>query len=115
MTWTSFSDWWWPFLFILLGGALPTYFFRVMGVVVGGRVREDSQLLVLVRCVATALVAGVIAQLILYPNGELANSPLWLRVGSAAAGFVAYLLAGKRLLVGILVAETLLVLGLLYL
>ena len=84
-----------------------------MGVVVGGRVREDSEVLVFVRCVATALVAGVIAQLILYPNGELANSPMWLRVGSAAAGCVAYLIAGRRLLVGIVVAEALLIAGLL--
>ena len=113
MMWDSSSDWWWPFLFILLAGALPTYIFRVMGVIVGGRVREDSQALVFVRCVATALVAGVIAQLILYPNGELANSPMWLRVGSAGAGFAAYLIAGKRLLVGILVTEALLIAGLL--
>lgn len=113
MTWNSFTDWWWPFVFILLAGALPTYFFRVMGVIVGGRVREDSEILVLVRCIATALVAGVIAQLILYPNGELANSPMWLRAGAAAAGFAAFLAAGKRLLVGIVVAEILLVIGLL--
>lgn len=86
-----------------------------MGVLIGGRVSEDSQLLVLVRCVATALVAGVIAQLILYPNGELANSPIWLRVGSALVGVAAFVIAGKRLLVGILVAEALLVLGLLLL
>ncbi|MBB5701801.1 branched-subunit amino acid transport protein [Ochrobactrum daejeonense] len=113
MTWDSFSGWWWPYLFILLAGALPTYFFRVIGVVVGGRVREDSEALVLVRCIATALVAGVIAQLILYPNGELASSPIWLRIGSAAAGFAAFLASGKRLLVGIAVAEILLVAGLL--
>lgn len=115
MTWTAYSEWWWPFVFILIAGALPTYFFRLMGVLIGGRVSEDSQLLVLVRCVATALVAGVIAQLILYPNGELANSPIWLRVGSALVGFAAFVIAGKRLLVGILVAEALLVLGLLLL
>lgn len=115
MTWVDHSEWWWPFVFILIGGALPTYFFRLMGVLIGGRVSEDSQILVFVRCVATALVAGVIAQLILYPNGELANSPIWLRVGSALAGFAAFVIAGKRLLVGILVAEALLVIGLLLL
>ncbi|HCH71376.1 MAG TPA: branched-chain amino acid transport, partial [Ochrobactrum sp.] len=38
MNWDSFSTWWWPFVFILLAGALPTYLFRVMGVLVGGRV-----------------------------------------------------------------------------
>lgn len=113
MNWDSFPTWWWPFLFILLAGALPTYLLRVMGVFIGGRVREDSEVLVLARCVATALVAGVIAQLVLYPNGELANSPVWLRAGSAIAGFAAFLLTGKRLLVGVLVAEILLVIGLL--
>jgi len=35
MNWDSFSNWWWPFLFILLAGALPTYLFRVMGVLIG--------------------------------------------------------------------------------
>ncbi len=115
MTWTSSSAPWWPFLFILLGGALPTYVFRLMGVLVGGRIKADSEALILVRCVATALVAGVIAQLILYPNGELAHSPAWLRIGAAAAGFAAYLAAGKRLLVGIAVAEILLTAGLLLL
>jgi hypothetical protein len=43
----------------------------------------------------------------------LANSPLWLRAGSAVAGFAAFLITGKRLLVGVLVAEILLVIGLL--
>ncbi|MFD1197065.1 AzlD domain-containing protein [Brucella gallinifaecis] len=113
MNWDSYSDWWWPFIFILLAGALPTYLFRVMGVIIGGRISEDSEALVFVRCVATALVAGVVAQLILYPNGELANSPMWLRVGAAAAGFAAYLIAGKRLLVGIMVTEILIIIGLL--
>lgn len=115
MIWSSFDAWWWPYIFIIIGGVLPTYFFRLAGVLVGGRVREDSELLVLVRCVATALVAGVIAQLILFPNGALENSPMWLRAGSAAAGFVAYLLAGKWLLLGIIVTETLLISGLLWL
>lgn len=113
MNWDSFHSQWWPFVFIILAGSLPTYIFRVMGVIVGGRVREDSEFLVLVRCVATALVAGVIAQLILYPNGALADSPIWFRVGAAGAGFAAYLMAGKRLLVGIAVAEILLIAGLL--
>ncbi|PWL17804.1 branched-chain amino acid transport [Falsochrobactrum shanghaiense] len=113
MTWSSFPDWWWPYVFILLAGALPTYLFRFLGIVIGGRIREESEALVLVRCVATALVAGVIAQLIFYPNGELANSPIWLRSGAAAIGFIAYLIAGKRMLVGIVVAEALLVSGLL--
>ncbi|MBX8811459.1 AzlD domain-containing protein [Pseudochrobactrum algeriensis] len=115
MNFTSFDTWWWPYLFILIAGALATDIWRFLGVLVGGKMREDSQALVLVRCVATALVAGVIAQLIFYPTGELANSPMWLRAGSAILGFGAFLLAGQRILVGVLTGEALLLAGLLIL
>jgi branched-subunit amino acid transport protein len=115
MTWNSFPDWWWPFVFILLAGWLTTDIWRFLGVIVGGRIREDSEALVFVRCIATALVAAVIAQLILFPTGELASSPVWLRVGAAAGGFATYLVTGKRVLVGVVVAEALLITGLLVL
>jgi len=56
-------------------------------------------------------VAAVIAKLIIYPNGELANFPLWLRIGSAAIGFAVFLVAGKKLWVGIGTAIILIVIG----
>ncbi|MEK1890453.1 MAG: AzlD domain-containing protein [Phyllobacterium sp.] len=112
MTWQSFEAWWWPYLFILLAGWLPTDIWRWFGVLIGGRVREDSEALVIVRAVATALVAGVIAQLILYPSGSLAQSSVFLRIGAAAAGFVAYLNFGRRVIVGVVVAEIILIAGL---
>ena len=73
--------------------------------------RKISEILVLVRCVATALVAAVIGNLIVFPSGELANTSLVLRVGAVAAGFAAYLIFRKRVLVGILVAEIVLLTG----
>lgn len=112
MTWQSLTDWWWPYLFILLAGWLPTDIWRFIGVLIGGRVREDSEALVIVRAVATALVAGVIAQLILYPSGSLAESSIFLRIGAAAAGFLAYLFLGRRVIISVIVAEVILVGGL---
>jgi hypothetical protein len=112
VTWHSLTDWWWPYLFILLAGWLPTDMWRFIGVFIGGRVREDSQALVAVRAVATALVAGVIAQLILYPSGVLADSPVVLRIGAAAAGFLAYLTLGRRVIVSVIVGEIVLLAGL---
>nr|WP_246709334.1 AzlD domain-containing protein [Phyllobacterium endophyticum] len=106
------TDWWWPYLFILLAGWLPTDMWRFIGVFIGGRVREDSQALVAVRAVATALVAGVIAQLILYPSGVLADSPVILRVGAAAAGFLAYVTLGRRVIISVIVGEIVLLAGL---
>ncbi len=113
MSYLAFDAWWWPFLFILVGGWLATDAWRFMGVFVGDRIRDDSDLLVLVRAVATALVAAVIANLVVYPAGALADAPLAIRIGALALGFAAYLAAGKRVIAGVVVAELVLVGGIL--
>lgn len=115
MTFDALDVWWWPYLFILAAGWLATDAWRFLGVYLGGRISEDSEALVLVRALATALVAAVIGNLIVFPSGALAATPLELRLLAAAAGFVAYLMIGKRVLVGIAVAEAVLIAGLLYL
>ena len=113
MTFDAIDAWWWPYLFILVAGFLATDVWRFLGVYLGGRIADDAAILVLVRAVATALVAAVIGNLIVFPSGELANTTLALRVGAAAAGFAAYLLIGKRMLVGIVAGEIVLVAGML--
>lgn len=111
MTFDAFDAWWWPFLFILVGGWLATDAWRFLGVYLGDRLAEDSDLLVLVRAVATALVAAVVGNLIVFPSGALADTPLVLRIGAAAAGFAAYLSIGRRVVVSIMVAEAILLAG----
>lgn len=113
MTFDAIDTWWWPFLFILIAGWLATDAWRFLGVYLGGRISENSDILVLVRTIATALVAAVIGNLVVFPSGALADTSLVLRLGAAAAGFLAYLGLGKRVIVGIAVAELLLVLGIL--
>ncbi|EKF19545.1 AzlD domain-containing protein [Nitratireductor pacificus] len=112
MTFDALDAWWWPYLFILVAGWLATDSWRYLGVYLGGKMSEESDILVFVRCVATALVAAVIANLIVFPSGTLADSPLALRLGAAIAGFAAYLLARKQILAGIIVAEAFLLVGL---
>ncbi len=113
MTFDAFDTWWWPFLFILVAGWLATDAWRFLGVYFGGRISEEAGLLVLVRAIATALVAAVIGNLIVFPSGALAATSLMLRIGAAAVGFAAYLLLGKRIVIGIAVAEAVLIVGLL--
>jgi hypothetical protein len=115
MTFTAFDTWWWPYVFILAAGWLATDAWRFMGVYLGNRISNDSPTLVFVRALATALVAGVIGNLIVFPSGALAAAPLELRTLAAGAGFIAFLLTGKRVLVGILAAEAILIGGLWFL
>ncbi|OAP46790.1 branched-chain amino acid transport [Sinorhizobium americanum] len=101
VTWT---DGWWAYAFIAIAGWLATDLWRWLGVLAGKRLRDESEALNWVRAVATALVAAVIAKLILYPTGVLAQSPLWLRLGAVVVGAVAFFLARQRPAVGIAAA-----------
>lgn len=111
MSFTSVEGDLWPYLYILVAGWLATDIWRFAGVLLGRRLAETSQAFVLVRAVATALVAAVIARLILFPTGSLADTALGLRLGAALIGFVAFLLAGQRIAVGVGVALLALVSG----
>jgi hypothetical protein len=101
----------WPYLFVVIAGFLATEVWRWVGVLVGTRLDESSPVIGWVRAVATALVAGVIAKLLLSPGGALGATPMLLRIAAAAVGFVAYMVGGQRLFVGIAAAEAALVAG----
>ncbi|MGV2124166.1 AzlD domain-containing protein [Agrobacterium vitis] len=102
----------WPYLVIIVAGWLATDLWRWLGVLAGNRLQEGSEPLYWVRAVATALVMAVTAKLIVFPTGTLENSPLWLRLTATALGFAAFLLAGQRIIVGVLVSLGVLAAGL---
>lgn len=99
------------YLLVILAGFLPTDVFRFAAVLFSRRLDEDSEALIFVRAVATALLAGVIARLVLLPTGDLAGVPLWLRLLTIAAGVAAYLLFRKSVFAGVIVAEIVIVGG----
>ncbi|PYB71235.1 AzlD domain-containing protein [Rhizobium wuzhouense] len=105
----------WPFIVILVAGWLATDLWRWLGVVAGNRLQEGSEALHWVRAVATALVMAVTAKLVVFPTGVLEASPLWLRLAAASLGFAAFLVAGQRVLVGVVVPLAILGAGLLWL
>jgi len=101
----------WPYLLLVLVGFLPNEAWRALGLVMARGLNEDSELVVWSRAVATAILAGVIAKLILLPPGALAGMPLALRVTAAACGFAAFLLVRRSLFVGVAVGEAVLLAG----
>lgn len=98
-----------PYLSILIAAAVPTHVWRWLGVLLAGRLTEESEFFVWIKAVATALVAGLIAQLILFPNGALADVPTVARIGAALAGLAVYFATGKRLVLGLAVAEAIVI------
>jgi len=100
-----------PVLALILVGFLPNEVWRLFGLVLVRGLDERSQAIVWVRAVATAMLAGVLAQLVLATSGGLASIPVAVRVGALGLGFVAFLIARQSVFVGVLVGETAVILG----
>ena len=101
----------WPYLALLLVGFLPNEIWRLLGLVLARGLNEDSEIVIWSRAVATAILAGVIAKLILYSTGALATIPLPVRVAAAVCGFLAYLVMRRSVFAGVAVGEAVLLLG----
>jgi hypothetical protein len=101
----------WPYLMLILAGFLPNEIWRVFGLVLARGLNEGSELVLLSRAVATAIIAGVVAKLIVFSSGALDSIPLAVRLTAAGGGFVAFLLVRRSVFVGVLVGEVLLLAG----
>jgi hypothetical protein len=100
-----------PYLLLLLVGFLPNEIWRWLGIVLARGLDEDAEPVVWVRAVATAVLAGVIARIIVLPPGALAGVAMPVRVAAMALGFAGFLALRRSALAGILIGEGALMLG----
>ena len=99
----------WGYLVLVLVGFLPTDVWRLLGVVVARGIDEESEILVWVRAVATAVLAGVIAKIVFFPPGSLAAMPLAVRLLAIGSGFLAFLLVKRSVFAGLVTGEAVLI------
>lgn len=99
----------WPYLVVIIIGFLPTEIWRIAGVLAGRNLDENSEIMIWVRLVAAALVAGVVAKLLMFPSGALTVIPLWWRLGALATGVATYWIARKSVLTGLIAGEAVLI------
>ena len=86
----------------LLGIAIVcTYSWRWMGVLIAGRIEDDSPIFEWVTCVAYAIATGLMMKIILLPGGALAESHLIDRLAGLAVCVGVFYAAGKNLLAGL--------------
>ncbi len=102
------SEFWWPFAVILTGAAV-TYFWRALGVALSGRVSTDSRVFEWIACVAYALLAALVARMIVFPIGPLAETYLGDRLGAAIGALAIFFLTRNNLLAGVSVGTAALV------
>ena len=78
------------YLAILIAGFAVTYVWRFLGAIAVTTLHPESQALLWVRAVATALVAALVARLIVTPSGLLAESPAVARYGGIVVGLLTF-------------------------
>jgi len=101
----------WPYLALILFAVLPTEIWRWLAVGLARGLDADSPLLEWVRMVATALLAGIVAKLIVSPPGALAAAPLFVRVAAIGASAAVMALTHRRMMLAVLTGEVVLVGG----
>lgn len=101
----------WPYLMLVLVGFLPNEIWRVLGLALARGLNEESEAVVWARAVATAILAGVIAKLILFSSGALAGIPLSVRVTAAVIGLLGFFAIRRSVFAGVAVGEAALLLG----
>ena len=94
----------------LLAAALATYFWRVLGVLVAGRIDPNGPVFEWIGCVAYALLAGLTARMILLPIGSLQATDLGCRLIAVAVAVAAHRLARGNIALGVLAGVVTLIL-----
>lgn len=99
------------YLALVLLGFLPNEIWRWLAVIFSRGLGEDAEILIWVRSVATAILAGVIAKLTIFSPGVLATVPTTIRLGAVLIGFLAFTLMRRSVFAGVLAGEAALILG----
>ena len=99
------------YLVLFAAGFLVTEIWRWLGLLVGGRLDVNGEVFQWVRAVATALVAGMVTRMVLFPAGGLADIPLSVRLAAFAGGFACYFLVQRSLAAGVAGGAALLILA----
>jgi hypothetical protein len=111
---TALSGEFGAYLALVLVGFLPNEIWRWLAVIFSRGLDEGAEILIWVRSVATAILAGVIAKLTIFAPGVLATVPISVRVGAVVIGVLAFFLIRRSVFAGLLAGEAALVVGALF-
>ena len=92
---------WGGYLPFFVAGFLVSEPWRWAGALVGRNVDPDSVVFAWVRAVSTAIVAGLVTRMLVFPSGALQLVSLEVRATAFAAGIAVYLAFGRNLAIGI--------------
>ena len=70
----------WGLWTALAGACVGTYICRAIGVMLSGRINQESEIFRWLGAVTYAMVAALTIKMILFPIGMLTTVPIWIRL-----------------------------------
>lgn len=92
-------------LYILVAGVAANAVWRLAGLVLSSGLSEEGPVIAWVKAVSTALVAGLVARIVIFPPGALAQVSMPVRVGAFLLGIAVFYAARRHLGLGVLAAS----------
>ena len=84
-------------ILVILVTSFATYLSRFLGVVSSEKIKETSKIFNWFNCIAYSILAALIARMVVFPTGELAESGIFIRLFVVAASVVMFLFNKKNL------------------
>ena len=82
---------------VILVTSFATYLSRFLGVVSSEKIKETSKIFKWFNCIAYSVLAALIARMVVFPAGELAESGIFIRLFVVVASVVMFLFNKKNL------------------
>ena len=82
---------------VILVTSFATYLSRFLGVVSSEKIKETSKIFKWFNCIAYSVLAALIARMVIFPAGELAESSIVIRLFVVAISVAMFLFTKKNL------------------
>ena len=84
-------------ILVILVTSLATYLSRFLGVVSSEKIKETSKIFKWFNCIAYSVLAALIARMVVFPAGELAESSIFIRLFVVILCVLMFLFTKKNL------------------
>ena len=84
-------------ILVILVTSLATYLSRFLGVVSSEKIKETSKIFKWFNCIAYSVLAALIARMVIFPAGELAESGIVIRLFVVVVSVAMFLFTKKNL------------------
>ena len=84
-------------ILVILVTSFATYLSRFLGVVSSEKIKETSKIFKWFNCIAYSVLAALIARMVIFPAGELAESGIFIRLFVVIISVAMFLFTKKNL------------------